>query len=147
MKKLLAFILLLPVAVFVIAFAIANRHSVPVSFDPTTTVTGEVAPAVLFTPPVWMLLFGVLVLGVVIGGVAAWASGHRYRREARQKRREARHWHREAESEHERAERLATHERTDAPAHDRRRALPDPANDPGSPERRRHPLPALTGPR
>ena len=135
MKLLTTIFLGLPAAIIVIALAVANRHSTTVSFDPTTTV--EQAPAVAATMPMWILLFGTLVLGVVIGGIAAWASQHRYRAEARSKRREANHWHSKADEEHERAERLRE-ERIDQR---------EPANDDAPAQLRRRPLPALAAPK
>ena len=140
MKVLLFLLIGLPAAIIMIALAVANRHGVVVSLDPTTTVGGVPEPAVAATLPVWVLLFGVLVLGVVIGGLAAWSSQHRYRSEARSKRREAKHWHRQADEEHERAERLRREEKMAE-----REAAREAAND-DTPQIRRRPLPALTGP-
>ena len=131
MKFLVTLLLAVPAAIIVVALSVANRHDVTVLLDPTTTV--EAGSPLAFTVPVWMLLFGVLALGVVIGGISAWASQHRYRAEARTKRREANHWHRQADEEHERAERLAAR---DAQA----------ANEAGSGGRVRRPLPALAAP-
>ena len=139
MKFLVILFIGIPAAIVLIALAVANRHTVPVSLDPTTTV--DASPALVFSPPMWVLLFGVLVLGVVIGGIAAWASQHRYRREARRKRHEASHWHHRADEEHERAERLA---RDDAERRDAARV--EAANDDAPARIRRRPLPALAAP-
>ena len=135
MKFLVTLLLGIPAAIVIIALSVANRHAVTVSLDPTTTVDAN--PALAFSVPVWILLFGILVLGVIVGGIAAWFSQHRYRAEARAKRREANHWHRQADEEHERAERLAHEERVET-----RRA----ANDDAPREIRRRPLPALSAP-
>ena len=136
MKLLTTIFLGLPAAIIVIALAVANRHETVVSFDPTTTV--DAGPAVAATLPVWILLFGVLVLGVVVGGIAAWASQHRYRAEARSKRREANHWHSKADEEHERAERLRREETVETR---------EAANDDAPAQVRRRPLPALAAPK
>ena len=49
-------------------FAVANRRSSTVSFDPFDTAH----PAFALNLPLFMLIFVLVVLGVVIGGIAAW---------------------------------------------------------------------------
>ena len=141
LKRIIGFLILIPVVIFVVAFAIANRHEVTTSFDPFTRVADVAEPPLLaFTWPLWILLFTVLVLGVVIGGIAGWAGQSRYRRRAREKSREARWWHRRADEEHERAEELRearAREHDDVPAY----REPEMAQ-----VRRRRPLPALAAP-
>ncbi|MDD7909785.1 MULTISPECIES: LapA family protein [Pseudovibrio] len=93
-------LLLIPIAVVLIALAIANRHSVTVSlnpFNPTDT-------ALAFNIPVFWLLFAAVAVGVLIGGIASWAKQGRYRKEARVKRREAA----ELKNEAERLKQVAT---------------------------------------
>jgi uncharacterized integral membrane protein len=58
----------IPIALLVIAFAIANRHRVQLSFDPFSAE----APALAITLPLWAIAFGAFVGGVIVGGVTAW---------------------------------------------------------------------------
>ncbi len=80
----MAAVVLVPLAVVIIAFAVANRHDVTVSLDPFSAER----PAAALTVPLFALVIGVLIVGVVIGGVAAWLSHGRWRRAARRFERE-----------------------------------------------------------
>jgi uncharacterized integral membrane protein len=84
-RKIVAFITLVPLAIIVIAFAVANRQSVSVSLDPFNPEQPAYSKTVwLFVP-----IFVALVLGVVIGGFASWLRHGRWRRLARRAEREA----------------------------------------------------------
>jgi uncharacterized membrane protein YciS (DUF1049 family) len=78
-RKLLAAIILIPLAVALVALALANRHAVTISFDPFNPAD----PAFVLQPPLFVLVFALLIAGVVIGGVAAWMKQGRWRRRAR----------------------------------------------------------------
>ena len=108
MRILVLLLIGLPALVLIVWLSVANMHAVTVSLDATSSVGDAAAPpAAAFTLPLWMVMFGLLTLGIIAGSVAGWASQRRYRREAREKRREARHWHERADEEQERAQRLA----------------------------------------
>jgi uncharacterized integral membrane protein len=77
MTRLLRLVLGLAGLVVIVAFAIANRTPVDVSFAPF--------PVVLELPVYGVFLLG-LVLGGVLGGSAAWLGGHGHRRDARRMR-------------------------------------------------------------
>lgn len=79
MRRFLTLLILVPIAVVVVFFSVANRESVTVSLDPFHAGT----PALTFAAPLFVLLFGALVLGLLIGGVAAWMRQGRWRRAAR----------------------------------------------------------------
>ena len=66
---------LLLIAILAIAFAVANRQIVSISFDPFSS--GD--PVLMLTAPLFLLVFLLLAFGVVIGGVAAWPSQFRSR--------------------------------------------------------------------
>ena len=68
LRKIVAAIILIPLAVVIIAFAVANRQIVTVSLDPF----GAEPPAASLTLPLFALVIALLVLGVLIGGIAAW---------------------------------------------------------------------------
>jgi hypothetical protein len=65
-----------------------------VSFDPFSTTS----PAYATTLPLFVLLFIVLILGVIIGGIAAWIRQSKWRRVARQLDADVRALHDELET-------------------------------------------------
>ena len=69
----------MPLAVVIVAFAVANRQIVTVSFDPF----GAEHPAASLTLPLFALIIVLLIVGVVIGGIAAWLRHGKWRRTAR----------------------------------------------------------------
>ena len=79
LRKIVTAIIVVPLAAIIIAFAVANRQAVTVSFDPFSTTS----PAYATTLPLFVLLFIVLILGVIIGGIAAWLRQSNWRRTAR----------------------------------------------------------------
>jgi uncharacterized integral membrane protein len=83
-RKVVAAIILVPLAVVIIAFAVANRQIVTVSLDPFSSEH----PAASLTLPLFALVIVLLVIGVVIGGIAAWLRQTRWRRTARRLERE-----------------------------------------------------------
>jgi uncharacterized integral membrane protein len=84
LRKIVAALILVPLAVIIIAFAVANRQGVTVSFDPFNTS----APAASLTLPLFALVIALLIIGVVIGGTASWLRHGRWRRAARRFERE-----------------------------------------------------------
>jgi lipopolysaccharide assembly protein A len=77
MTRLVRLVLGLAGLVVIVAFAIANRAPVAVSFAPL--------PVQVELPVYGVFLLG-LVLGGLLGGSAAWLGGHRHRRDARRMR-------------------------------------------------------------
>ncbi|MBX3505415.1 MAG: DUF1049 domain-containing protein [Parvibaculum sp.] len=71
--KLLRWIILPPVIVLVMALAIANRGAVTFSLDPFDTA----APALGFEVPLFAVILGSVFLGILIGGMGAWAQARR----------------------------------------------------------------------
>lgn len=78
-RKLVIWMLLVPLAIIILAFAMANRQLVTVSFDPFNSAQ----PAAAVTLPLFVLIFALVLLGVIVGGIAAWMRQSRYRRAAR----------------------------------------------------------------
>ena len=91
--KLLKLLISVPVAVVIVAFAITNRQSVTISFDPFSEPS---ASSAVITAPLFILLFLVLVVGTFLGGIATWLSQGAARRRARASRDEAERWREEA---------------------------------------------------
>jgi uncharacterized integral membrane protein len=94
MKRLLQFIILAPVAVIGVAFAVANRHEVIVSFDP---FSGDMAGGRIALP-LFLVLILAMMCGVVIGGAVTWLAQGRHRRALRDARSDAARWRNEAQS-------------------------------------------------
>jgi hypothetical protein len=79
MRKLFAFVILIPLAVIIAMFAVANRAIITVSFDPFDPAQ----PALALKLPMFVLVFILVGVGVVVGGLAAWLRQHRWRARAR----------------------------------------------------------------
>jgi uncharacterized integral membrane protein len=78
-RKIVTAIIVVPLAVIFTAFAVANRQAVTVSFDPFSSTS----PAYAATLPLFAVIFAVLILGVLVGGFAAWLRQGKWRRSAR----------------------------------------------------------------
>ena len=68
LRRIVSILIVVPLAIVIVAFAVANRQSVTVSFDPFSSAS----PAYAATVPLFVLIFALLILGVLVGGVAAW---------------------------------------------------------------------------
>jgi uncharacterized integral membrane protein len=79
LRKTVAALVLVALGIALIAFAVANRQTVTVGFDPFNTAH----PAASVTLPLFALVIVVLIVGVVIGGSASWLRHGRWRRTAR----------------------------------------------------------------
>lgn len=86
MRKVLNAIVIVPLALILLAFAVANRQFVTLSFDPFNS--GD--PSVALTLPLFIVIIAVAMLGVVAGSVATWFSQRHWRRSARRHEAEAR---------------------------------------------------------
>lgn len=78
-RKIVTAVIVIPLLVIVVAFAVANRQLVTVSFDPFAST--DSASAV--TLPLFVIIFVLLIIGVIIGGAAAWLRQGAWRRSAR----------------------------------------------------------------
>jgi hypothetical protein len=85
-RRLLTLLLLAAIAVGLIAFAIANRATVNVALDPFSPTD----PALSLAPPMYLLVFAVLIAGVIVGGCATWLRQGKWRARARRAEAEAR---------------------------------------------------------
>ena len=93
-RKIVTAVIVIPLAAVIIAFAVANRQAVTVSFDPFSSA----APAYAATVPLFVLIFILLILGVIVGGVAAWLRQAKWRRTARRLDADVRALHEELET-------------------------------------------------
>jgi len=102
-----------PVAAILVTLAVANRHPVRLVLDPFRPE----APVLSLELPFYAYLFIVLLTGVILGGVAAWATQGKWRRTARSRALEAVRWQAEADRLSREQERGAAERKTLAVAH------------------------------
>lgn len=86
MRKFLTALIVVPLGLILVTFAVANRHFVTVSFDPFMAAD----PALSVTLPLFLLLILVAALGVIAGGCAVWFGQRHWRRAARRHEADAR---------------------------------------------------------
>jgi uncharacterized integral membrane protein len=86
MRKVFNAVVLIPLGVILVVFAVANHHMVTVSFDPFNSSD----PALSLTLPLFVVIIAVAILGVVAGGCATWFGQRRWRRAARHHEADAR---------------------------------------------------------
>lgn len=97
-SRIVLIVILVPVAVVLIALAVANRGLASFTVDPFHPGN----PALTVQMPLFVYLFAALALGMVIGALITWLRQGRYRAQARRRGHEV--------------ERLRAAERTDTPA-------------------------------
>jgi uncharacterized integral membrane protein len=86
MRKFLTALIVIPLGLILVTFAVANRHFVTVSLDPFLAND----PALSVTLPLFLLLILVAALGVIVGGCAVWFGQRHWRRAARRNEADAR---------------------------------------------------------
>jgi hypothetical protein len=96
LRRIVGWIVLVPFSVLLIVFALANRQLTVVNFNPFASPEALGSPGV--GVPLFLVLFAVLLIGVVLGGVATWFAEGRVRGERRRWRREAERLTRELDS-------------------------------------------------
>jgi uncharacterized integral membrane protein len=85
MKTFLKALVLVPLALLITVFAVANRQVVAVQLDPL----GWSDQNLTLSAPLFLVLLVAMGLGVIVGGCAVWFGQSRYRRAARVHAREA----------------------------------------------------------
>jgi uncharacterized integral membrane protein len=78
-RKFLTTIFLIALTVVIAMLAVANRHWVKISIDPFSADQ----PAFVQPAPLYAVILGSLILGVMIGGIATWLRQRKWRRAAR----------------------------------------------------------------
>ncbi len=84
--KLFHWLVTAPLAVILVLFAVENRDRVTLSFWPLP---------ITLEAPIYLVVLLALLAGFLIGELAAWINGHRWRREARRQTRRAEELERE----------------------------------------------------
>ena len=86
MRKFFTALVVIPLGLIFVVFAVANRHFVTVSFDPFNGAD----PAVSLSMPLFAVILLAAIAGVAAGGSATWFRQRRWRRAARQHEADAR---------------------------------------------------------
>ena len=86
LRKILNVLVVLPLAIIFIVFAVANRHLVTLSFDPFDSTDAALGISL----PLFVVIIAFTMLGVLLGGNATWFGQRRWRRAARLNETEAR---------------------------------------------------------
>ena len=86
MNRILVFVVFLPLAIVLIALAVANRTSVPFTIDPFNPGN----PGLTVELPLFVCLIAALAIGLIVGSVATWIKQGQNRRQARQREAEVR---------------------------------------------------------
>jgi len=97
-RKIVAALVLFPLAILIVLIAVANRQAVTLSLDPFLPEK----PALAVTAPLFLVMLLAVMAGVIIGGLAAWLRQSKWRRTARRAQAEARILRTEKESLRER---------------------------------------------
>jgi len=79
MKAWLRAVVLVPVAVVMVSFALANRAFITLRLDPFDVID----PPPTFEMPLFLPIFVSLMVGILVGGTAMWLSQGRHRRAVR----------------------------------------------------------------
>ena len=94
MTRFIKNIILLAIAAVLVPLSVANRHTVSLSLNPFDPQDPRLTIPDI---PLFWIIFASLGIGIIVGGLGAWAKQGRWRKEARVKRREAAKWHKEAD--------------------------------------------------
>jgi len=86
MRKLVTAFIVVPLVIIFVTFAVANREIVTISFDPFDSAQ----PALAFKIPLYLLIFALIALGLVAGGLITWIKQRKWRSRARRAEAEAR---------------------------------------------------------
>ncbi len=95
-KRIVGWFVLVPLCAVLIVFALANTQLVTVNLNPFAPVDQLAANRV--GVPLFLVIFLILLVGVVLGGVATWFAQGRHRRDERHWRRETERLHRELDA-------------------------------------------------
>lgn len=81
MRAFFRLLVFAPFALVLLGFSLANRQSVTVFIEPMNVADGAWPN---FTLPLYLLVLGAMMVGVVIGGSSTWLRQGRHRKAARE---------------------------------------------------------------
>lgn len=85
LNRFMLIVVFVPLAVILVALAVANRASVAFTLDPFNPGN----PLLTWQLPLFVLLFAAAAIGLIVGSMATWAKQGRYRKLAKLCGREA----------------------------------------------------------
>lgn len=86
MNRFLTWVVFVPVAIVLVALAVANRGPASFTIDPFNPGN----PGLTVSLPLFVYLFAALAVGLVVGSVATWLRQGRFRKVARESQAEVR---------------------------------------------------------
>ena len=86
MRRVVTAIIVVPLLIVLVLFAVANRQIVTIAVDPFDYEH----PAFALTAPLFILIFVLIAVGMAIGGVLAWFGQRGWRARARRSESEVR---------------------------------------------------------
>ena len=92
-RKFFLYALSIPVGLILLVFAVSNRQIVALFYNPFTRDVSD-PPLAL---PLFIIIVGSFVFGMIFGGVFVWWRQRSYRKDARRLDKESRYWHEEAD--------------------------------------------------
>jgi uncharacterized integral membrane protein len=91
-RRIVGWVVLVPLCLALVVFALINTDNVQVRFNPFGP-----KPDANTGLPLFVVFYGVLLLGVILGGIATWFAQSAHRRDERNWRREAERLRRDLE--------------------------------------------------
>jgi uncharacterized membrane protein YciS (DUF1049 family) len=79
LRRILRWVIWLPVAIIVISFAVANRQWTRLSLDPFSSTS----PFLTIEMPLWLLFIVGVFIGLIVGWMMCWFAQGRHRKLAR----------------------------------------------------------------
>lgn len=76
-KRIIGWLVLVPLCAIVLVFALANRHMVAINFNPLVAVA-ESTPG--HGVPLFLIIYAVLFFGIALGGISVWWTQGTHRR-------------------------------------------------------------------
>src|SRR4029453_17884815 len=92
LRRVIWTVVAFPIGIVLVTLAVSNGHRVRLVLDPFRPDD----PVLSLVLPFYLYLFGALLIGIVIGGMATWFTQARWRRIARRRGAEAGRWEAEA---------------------------------------------------
>ncbi|MEQ8482153.1 MAG: DUF1049 domain-containing protein [Hoeflea sp.] len=102
-KRIVALVILVPLAIVLVMLSVANRTAVTLALNPFQPQD----QALSVTAPFFVFLFAALMLGMIIGSLATWFKQGKHRKRARKEASEAVKWHTEADRQKAKAKEIA----------------------------------------
>src|ERR1700754_479002 len=87
LRNIVNALVILPLAIIFVGFAVANRQLVTLSFDPFDSND----PSLGMTLPLFIIIIAAAIFGVIAGSAATWFGQHRWRKAAKLNEAQARH--------------------------------------------------------